>query len=163
MAIRRVVASDLSGQLDAATVTFSFGDAAYEVDLTDEEKRDLERSFQRSLEPYIKVGRKVDPPRVIRDEPKTTAEERVQIRAWAREQNLEVTDFGRIPAKIIYAYRDAHEDTFQRSLPRDEPKTTANERAKIRAWAREQNLEVAPSGRIPAKIVYAYRDAHEDN
>ncbi|KOT51128.1 MULTISPECIES: histone-like nucleoid-structuring protein Lsr2 [Streptomyces] len=40
------------------------------------------------------------------------------------------------------------------------PKTTAEERAKIREWAREQGYEVNERGRILKDVMKAYDEAH---
>ena len=52
--IETITASDLSGQEPAEPVTFSFGSAHYEIDLTREERTDL----MRLLQPYIDNARK---------------------------------------------------------------------------------------------------------
>ena len=107
MAIRKIIESDLSGKQDAATVTFGLADMLYEIDLTPEEKKELEQV----LKPYVRAGRrssiKASNKSGSRPELETTVEERVKIRAWARETGLEVTEFGRIPNKVIAAYREA--------------------------------------------------------
>lgn len=106
MAIRNIVESDISGEPDAATITFGLGDTWYEVDLTEEERKKLEQAFAE----YVKVGRKATKRatsnRVV---PDTTPEERDEIRLWARDNGFELADFGKIPNKIYYAYREAHE------------------------------------------------------
>ncbi|MBD0673966.1 histone-like nucleoid-structuring protein Lsr2 [Streptomyces sp. CBMA156] len=111
MAIRTVVESDLSGKPDAATVTFGLGDTWYEVDLTPEEKKDLEDALQS----YLKVSRKAGPPsppapsapkkRIV---PETTVEERETIREWAKQAGHEFAERGRIPKKVQKAYDEAH-------------------------------------------------------
>ncbi|MEV4189863.1 histone-like nucleoid-structuring protein Lsr2 [Streptomyces toxytricini] len=40
------------------------------------------------------------------------------------------------------------------------PETTAEERDKIRAWAKEEGYEFADRGRIPKKVMKAYDEAH---
>ncbi|MFD2024113.1 histone-like nucleoid-structuring protein Lsr2 [Promicromonospora aerolata] len=110
MAIKTIVESDISGQSDAATVTFGLGNTWFEVDLTEDEQKELEQA----LAPFVKAGRKAgQSTKKKRATPETTVEERAKIRAWAREQGHEVTEFGRIPRKIIDAYREAHKKSDQ--------------------------------------------------
>ena len=73
MAIRSVVESDISGKPDAATVTFGLGDSWFEIDLTDEERKELESSLKR----YVDKGRKATPPKGEKKKlvPDTTPEE----------------------------------------------------------------------------------------
>ncbi|KIF04506.1 hypothetical protein PL81_18450 [Streptomyces sp. RSD-27] len=40
------------------------------------------------------------------------------------------------------------------------PETTAEEREKIREWAKEEGYEFADRGRIPKKVMKAYDEAH---
>ncbi|WP_406004610.1 Lsr2 family protein [Streptomyces sp. NBC_00987] len=105
MAIRSIVESDLSGKPDAATAVFGLGGTWYEVDLTPEERKKLEQA----LEPYLKVGRKADKkPTKKQVVPETTAEEREEIRKWAKKKGLEFAERGRIPKTVQKAYDEAH-------------------------------------------------------
>ncbi|NUQ96156.1 MAG: Lsr2 family protein [Streptomyces sp.] len=106
MAIRSIVESDLSGKPDAATATFGFGDTWYEIDLTAEEQKKLEEA----LKPYLKAGRKAGKTTSVKKRvvPETTAEEREQIREWAKKKGLEFAERGRIPKHIQKAYDEAH-------------------------------------------------------
>lgn len=106
MATRNIIESDLSGNADATTVTFGLKDTWYEIDLTEEEQKELEAA----LRTYIESGRRTLPKETARKRqvPETTPEEREQIRAWARKQGYELADRGRIPKHIRKAYAEAH-------------------------------------------------------
>lgn len=106
MAIRKVIESDISGKVDAETVTFGFAGTWYEIDLTDAERKDLEGS----LASYLEAARKAAPPAETRTSPmpKTTPAERLQIRKWAEENGIDVPNFGRIPLTVFEAYDKAH-------------------------------------------------------
>lgn len=113
MAIRQVIESDLSGEPDAATVTFGVGDQWYEVDLTSEERK----KFEASLKEYMKAGRKASKePGKKKVVPKTTVEEREQVRKWAKDNGHEVAEYGRIRKGVLQAYWDAHGGP-----PKDDP------------------------------------------
>lgn len=105
MAKREVVESDISGQPDAATVMFGLEGDWFEIDLTEAEKKKLEQA----LKPYLTKGRKPtsqgEKKRVV---PETTAEEREQIRVWARSKGFETPPRGRVPKEIMAAYDKAH-------------------------------------------------------
>lgn len=105
MAIRNVIESDISGKPDAATVTFGLDNTWFEIDLTDEERKEL----QSTLERYLSKGRKASPKgqkkRIV---PETTPEEREKIRAWGRDNGFNPPDFGRLTNKLQKAYDEAH-------------------------------------------------------
>lgn len=65
--------------------------------------------------------------------------------------------------KLMKKYTDAGTKEVAR-LPRGErspaPKSNKEELGKIRAWAQEQGLNVAPRGRISQDIQEKYRAAH---
>ena len=105
MAIRNVVESDLSGKADAATVTFGLEDNWFEIDLTDEERKELEKTLQRYMSKGRKAVKKTEKKKVV---PDTTPEERVKIRAWAEENGFDVPAYGRLPKTVQRAYDEAH-------------------------------------------------------
>ena len=115
MAKRSIIESDLSGKPDADTVTFGWGGAGYDMDLTAEEQEE----FEATLAPYLEGGREserfgLDDGVGRRQVPITTAAERVQIREWAKEHyGGAVPEFGQIPKGIIEAYDRAHGLTRQ--------------------------------------------------
>ncbi|MFB7919289.1 Lsr2 family protein [Streptomyces sp. NPDC056061] len=100
-----VVKSDLTGEADAATVTFGLEGDWYEIDLTDKEKKKL----QNLLNTYVSKGRRATKKGEKKKQvPATTAEEREEIRAWGRENDFDVPEFGRIPKVLQKAYDEAH-------------------------------------------------------
>lgn len=103
----QVVESDLSGEPGAETTLIGLKGEVMELDLTAAERAALDEV----LAPYIARGRRLGPmtakafaPRKV---PESTAEERAEIRAWARAEGYEVTPFGQIPNKVVKAYREA--------------------------------------------------------
>lgn len=106
MAKREVVESDISGKPEAATVTFGLEGEWYEIDLTDDERKQLETK----LKSYLTKGRKAAPkqPEKKRTVPAMTPEEREEVRAWGRENGFDPPAFGRIPKQLQAAYDKAH-------------------------------------------------------
>src|SRR5580658_4602797 len=94
-----VVADDLDGSEDAATVSFSLGGAAYEIDLGPANRARLEEA----LAPFIEAGRRV--PRAgagRRARPSgDSTTDRAAVRAWARAAGLKVSERGRISREVL--------------------------------------------------------------
>lgn len=100
-----VVSDDLDGSLDAQTITFGFDAATYEIDLTKKNRARLDQV----LSPYVTAARRVSRGRARasvsrQGGPRT---DRTAVRAWAREQGLQVSERGRISAEVIAQYEAA--------------------------------------------------------
>ena len=101
MAERVTLVDDLDGSPDAVTRTFSIGQYADEIDLTEEHWREL---FD-LLERYLAAGRRVSGPEPPRRRATKMDPELVEtIRVWAREHGHRVADRGRLPQAVIDAY-----------------------------------------------------------
>ncbi|QXV57417.1 histone-like nucleoid-structuring protein Lsr2 [Amycolatopsis sp. TNS106] len=168
----QVVESDISGEPDAATVTFGLDDEWYDIDLTEEETARLKEAFKRALKPFVAKGRKSESrpetKRVVAD---TTAEERDAIRTWAAANGHEVAPVGRIPRDVIAAYDAAHgidrpymparsQASKKSEGPRLVPVTSPEERREIREWAAAEGYQFATSGQIPTDVIVAYDRHH---
>ncbi|MEV0934260.1 Lsr2 family protein [Streptomyces phaeochromogenes] len=103
---------DLTGGEADETLTFGLDGKTYEIDLNTKNAT----KFRELLEPFAKAGRRTGgrasagtrgraaaKPARAEDEP--TAEE---LRTWAKGNNLEVNDRGRVPASIKEAYAAAN-------------------------------------------------------
>ena len=92
---------DLSGGPADETVRFAFGGAEYEIDLTAKNAK----AFRKKLAPFIEHARKAG--RGQRRRPGRTASSRersTDIRAWAKDQGITVSDRGRIAASVAEQY-----------------------------------------------------------
>lgn len=97
-----IVTDDLDGSEGAKTYRFVWQDATYEIDLTDAHRDEL----LRALAPYIDAAHRVRRGRrSASSTPRPRAEDQAAVRAWARENGHEVSDRGRIPTKVVEAYR----------------------------------------------------------
>ena len=95
---------DLDGGPADQTVRFALDGTEYEIDLS---TRDA-TAFRERLAPFTQRARKAD--RGPRSRPGRSASSRERsgdIRAWARDQGIEVSDRGRIPASVIEQYHEA--------------------------------------------------------
>jgi hypothetical protein len=106
MAQRVTVAleDDLDGGPAAETVRFGFGGADYEIDLSKKNAA----AFRKLLAPFIEHARKAGRSQGRR--PARTAASRQRsgdIRAWAKDHGLTVSERGRIPASVVEQYQAA--------------------------------------------------------
>jgi hypothetical protein len=97
-----VLEDDLDGGPADETVPFSIGGTAYEIDLNKKNAR----AFRKQLGPFIEHARKAE--RGPRG-PRTQSGRRRsgEIRAWAKEQGIAVSERGRIPAGVVEQYEAA--------------------------------------------------------
>ena len=96
------IVDDFDGTPADQTVRFAFNGASYEIDLS----REHFEEFAEAIQPYIKAGRKVGSTRRRGNAGNPTQRlENAKIRAWAKEEGLELSDRGRIPAPIVEAYQ----------------------------------------------------------
>jgi len=103
MAQRVTVAleDDLDGGRAEETVRFGFGGADYEIDLSKKNAA----AFRKQIAPFIACARKAG--RAQPRRPGRTAASRQRsgdIRAWAKEHGMAVSERGRIPANVVAQY-----------------------------------------------------------
>lgn len=103
--VRVEISSDLSGDPEASPVEFGLNGHVYEIDLTADERAELERL----LGPYVSAARSVSgrragkrPAAGARSGPAPEA-----VRAWAVQNGVEVPSRGRIPGKVLEQYEAA--------------------------------------------------------
>jgi len=92
---------DIDGGPADETVRFGLGGTEYEIDPSKKNAN----AFRRQLAPFIEHARRAG--RGQRRRPGRTASSRersADIRAWAKDQGIEVSDRGRIPASVAEQY-----------------------------------------------------------
>jgi hypothetical protein len=95
---------DLDGGPADETLRFGIGGSEYEIDLS---KKNASK-FRRQIAPYIEHARKAG--RGQRRRPARTASSRERsgdIRAWANDHGIAVSERGRIPASVVQQYQAA--------------------------------------------------------
>ena len=95
---------DLGGGPADETVHFAFGGAEYEIDLTAKNAK----TFRTKLAPFIEHARKAG--RSPSRRPGRAAASRQRsgdIRAWAKDHGIAVSERGRIPASVVEQYQAA--------------------------------------------------------
>ena len=106
MAQRVTVAleDDLDGGPATQTVRFGFEGTDYEIDLSNKNAS----SFRKQLAPYIDHARKAGRAQSRRAGRTAASRQRSgDIRAWAKDQGLAVSERGRIPASVVEQYHAA--------------------------------------------------------
>ncbi|MFF4541906.1 Lsr2 family protein [Streptomyces aureus] len=103
-----VYTDDLTGAEsdEVQTHTFSLDGVGYEIDLISD---NYDKLFE-ALAPFIEKGRKTGRTSRTGKARKAPAEgpSPEELRAWARENDYQVSERGRVPAAIHEAYRNAH-------------------------------------------------------
>jgi len=100
-----VLEDDLTGGPAEQTVRFAFDGTDYEIDLNAKNAA----AFGKQLAPYIEHARKAG--RAPARRPGRTAAGRQRsgdVRAWAKEHGLAVSERGRIPASVVEQYQAAN-------------------------------------------------------
>ena len=95
---------DLTGGPAEQTVRFAFEGSDYEIDLSAKNAA----AFSKQLAPYLEHARRAG--RAPAHRPGRTAANRQRsgdIRAWAKEHGLAVSERGRIPAGVVEQYQAA--------------------------------------------------------
>jgi hypothetical protein len=108
-----VTLDDLSGASGAKLKKFGLDGVSYEIDLTDDNARQLDEA----LAEYVSAARKaIDTPATRSAARKADAaelaanrEQNRRIKQWARENGYPVSDRGRIPVNVLAAWKDANE------------------------------------------------------
>ena len=95
---------DLDGGPADETLRFGLGGTDYEIDLS---KKNASK-FRRQIVPYIEHARKAGRGQRRRLVRTTSSRDRsADIRAWAKDQGIAVSERGRIPASVIEQYEAA--------------------------------------------------------
>ncbi|MFJ5709807.1 Lsr2 family protein [Streptomyces sp. NPDC093105] len=106
--VQVLLVDDLDGVEADETVTFALDGKTYEIDLTTANAEKL----RGLLEPYTTNGRRTGGRTTTgRGKGRVTAsgsQDTAKIRAWAKENGMEVNDRGRVPAHVKAAYEDAN-------------------------------------------------------
>jgi len=97
---------DLGGGPADETVHFAFGGAEYEIDLTAKNAK----TFRKKLAPFIEHARKAGRSQSRRTGHTAASRQRSgDIRAWAKDHGIAVSERGRIPASVVEQYQAAKE------------------------------------------------------
>jgi hypothetical protein len=94
---------DLDGGPAAETVRFGLGGMEYEIDLSKKNAN----AFRRQLAPFMEHARKAGRGRRRPGRTASSRERSADIRAWAKDQGMTVSERGRISASVADQYEAA--------------------------------------------------------
>jgi hypothetical protein len=99
-----ILEDDLTGGPAKQTVRFAFDGTDYEIDLNAKNAA----AFGKQLAPYLQHARKAGRAQALRAGRTAVGRQRGgDIRAWAKEHGLAVSERGRIPASVVEQYHAA--------------------------------------------------------
>ena len=108
----RTLTDDIDGSAADTTLTYNWEGQAYEIDLNDKNAEE----FREAIAPYVAASRKAGPAQTQpRRRTRAAAEpgaasdvDPKDVRAWAKEQGIEVSTRGRINSRVLEQYKAAH-------------------------------------------------------
>jgi nucleoid-associated protein Lsr2 len=95
---------DIDGSDAEGTIRFGLGGTDYEIDLS---KKHADQ-FAKTIDPYIAAARKVGSSRRSARGTRVSRHDQSAVRAWARDQGIQISNRGRIPADVLAKYHAAH-------------------------------------------------------
>lgn len=95
---------DVNGEQADQTVTFGLDGVTYEIDLSDENASKLRDDFG----PWAESARRIAGRRKRGTASTARSKETAMIREWAKSNDFNVGDRGRIPAEVREAYAAAN-------------------------------------------------------
>ena len=98
-----LLVDDIDGSDATNTVTFGLDGVSYEIDLNEDNTRQL----RSEMEKWTALARRTGG-RAKRGTGSGTSGDAAKIRQWARENGYEVSERGRIPAEVREAYAKAN-------------------------------------------------------
>ena len=103
--VQVVLQDDIDGSEPAKTVQFSLDGKAYEIDLSEQNAATL----RDALAPWIAAARRPSPGHIPspRSKPQRSSDT-VDIRRWAKENDIPVSDRGRISIDLRTQYEAVH-------------------------------------------------------
>jgi nucleoid-associated protein Lsr2 len=97
---------DIDGGEADGTVRFALDGSEYEIDLNAAHSEELRSALGKYAAHARKVGGTARRG-TARANRKPATVDTVAVRAWAREQGIDIKDRGRVPADIVTKYREA--------------------------------------------------------
>jgi Lsr2 len=102
--IQVVITDDIDGGEAHETIAFGLDGSSLEIDLN----KLNAAQFRKTVAPYIEHGRRVPHGRGRTARPARDRGRSSDVRDWAKEQGLKVSERGRIPASVVAKYEAAH-------------------------------------------------------
>ena len=104
--VQVVLIDDIDGGDATETVTFGLDGASYEIDLTEQNAKELRDAFAHWVGNARRVSGRPSRQAVRRGGSAST--DTTAVRAWAKENGFKVSERGRISTEVQEAYAAAH-------------------------------------------------------
>jgi hypothetical protein len=99
---------DLDGGKADEVVSFGFGGAQYQIDLSSVNAQKL----RDALAPYVAAARKVSAQQggraTTRRKVNLAGPNTAEVREWAKAEGIQISDRGRISADVVVKFQEAH-------------------------------------------------------
>ena len=104
--IQTLFIDDIDGGEAAGTVRFALDGTEFEIDLNAEHNDELRSALGKYITNARKVGSATrrPPGRAAR---KSSSVDTTVVRAWARDQGIDIKERGRVPASVVAQYQAA--------------------------------------------------------
>lgn len=104
-----VLTDDVDGGEATETVQFGLEGVSYEIDLNEANAEKLRRSVELYVQNARRLGgrRSSAAPAAAPAETDADAVDATAVRAWAKENGVEVSDRGRLKAEVVQQFKDA--------------------------------------------------------
>ena len=103
--IQVVITDDIDGGEAHETIAFGLDGSSLEIDLN----KLNAAQFRKTVAPYIvEHGRRVSRGRARAVRPARDRGHSSDVREWAKQQGIKVSERGRIPASVVAGYEAAH-------------------------------------------------------
>jgi Lsr2 len=102
--IQVVITDDIDGGEAHETIAFGLDGSSLEIDLN----KLNAAQFRKTVAPYIEHGRRVSRGRGRAARPARDRGHSSDVREWAKQQGIKVSERGRIPASVVADYEAAH-------------------------------------------------------
>ena len=100
---------DIDGSTDdVVTCAFGLGPNHYEIDLSSDNREELENVLAKFIDAARLVKGEKPARRRAATPPRNDRERTADVRSWAREQGIKVSERGRISKEVTDAYHAAH-------------------------------------------------------
>lgn len=108
--VQILLVDDLDGGKADETVTFALDGVSYEIDLSNAHADELREALAAYVQVARKTGGRTAGRRAARGAAKAASSgvDTSEVRKWAKEQGLDVSERGRVPATIKEQYEKAH-------------------------------------------------------
>ena len=102
--VQVILQDDIDGSEPAQTVYFALDGKAYEIDLTEQNAAAL----RNALAPWIAAARNASTAQIPEPRANAGSSDAVDIRRWAKENGIPVSERGRVSIDLRNRYEDAH-------------------------------------------------------